>query len=271
MLKPILIAVALAGSVLPAAAHNFWLQPADFHIDKPGGVQVHAMVGHKDDLSAWATRPTRVISLNSVGPGGVIDQRLGMIGDPAQGLIAASLPIAGLHILTLTSTHAVSELPAGKFNDYVAQEGVLPILEDRRSKGTMKKPGREIYSRRGKSLLLVGNLATADDAHVTRPLGMTLEIIPLQNPMRVDPATGFEFEVRFLGKLVPGATVHFVRLDKELDDMAPLLTGKNGRATFAAPEGGVWMLQTVWSTPIQGDPRAEYDTTFSSFTFDFGD
>lgn len=269
MLKFILYVFAVAATALPAAAHDFWLEPTAFEIAAPGVLQVHARVGHKEDRSAWATYPSRIVSLTSIGPDGITDQRKAVIGDPALGLIGAALPSAGFHILTLTSTHAVSELPAEKFNAYVAEEGVLPILADRETRGTMSKAGREIYSRRGKTLLRVGQASEGQDAHITRPLGLTLEIVPLQNPLLADPATGFEFEVRFRGDLVPGATVHLSRLDAVTEDVAPITTGKDGRATFASLDGGAWMLHTVWSSPLEGDARGDYDTTFSSLTFAF--
>lgn len=260
----------------PAAAHDFWLQPEAFRMAEPGPLLVQARVGHSDELSIWHTPPARIIAFHSVGPAGVTDQQSRLYGDPTTGLLAPVLPRPGLHVLSLTSIHAQSDLPADRFNAYVEEEGVRPILADRVMRGAMERNGREIYSRRAKSLILVGGLEGAADDHVTRPIGLTLEIIPLTNPMRSAADAAFEFEVRYRGLPLAGALVHVQRLSEHPASMAPMRTDADGRATFDpgdpgdpgdADSGGGWMLHTVWSSPISGDPRGDYDTIFSSLTF----
>jgi Domain of unknown function (DUF4198) len=266
ILTSVLLGVVFAG---PAGAHDFWLQPETFRMDKPGPLVVKALVGHSDDLSVWHTAPSRIIAFNSLGPGGVTDQQTMLAADPAEGTLEPVLAVPGLHVLALTSTHSVSDLPADRFNNYVEEEGVRPILEDRVARGTMKKNGREIYSRRAKSLVLVGDIDAASEDHVTRPIGLTLEIVPLTNPMRASADNGMDFEVRYRGQPVAGALVHVQSLGKDDVTIAPIRTNGSGRARFNPETGGEWMLHTVWSSAILHDPRGDYDTIFSSLTFSF--
>lgn len=261
-----LLGLAMVGS---ASAHDFWLQPETFRLDEPGPLLVQTLVGHSDDLSIWPAAPSRIIALRSAGPDGVTDQQARLDADPARGLLRPVLPEPGFHVLTLTSTHASSDLPADRFNSYLEEEGVRPILEHRRARDTMDTNGREIYSRRGKSLILVGDLDGASDDHVTRPLGLTLEIVPLTNPMRVSAEDGFDLEVRYRGQPVPGALVHVQSLSRNDVAIDPIRTDGDGRARFDPGVGGAWMLHTVWSSPTRIDPRGDYDTTFSSLTFSF--
>lgn len=257
------------GLAVPAGAHDFWLRPDTFRMEAPGALAVQALVGHSDDLSIWPTAPSRIIALHSVGPGGVTDQQTTLDVDPNTGALMPELPTAGFHMLALTSTQAVSELPADRFNSYLEEEGVRPILEDRVARGTMESAGRELYSRRGKSLILVGSSDGASDDHVTRPLGLTLEIIPLTNPMRSSAEEGVDFEVRYRGLPVAGAMVHVQSLGDDDVAVEAMRTDADGRAAFSPDVGGAWMLHTVWSSPIFNDSRADYDTIFSSLTFSF--
>ncbi len=266
ILTSILLGLVIAG---PAGAHDYWLQPETFRMDKSGQLGVQALIGHSDDVSNWPTEPARIIAFNSVGPDGVTDQQTNLGDNPEAGALRPALPVPGLHIVALTSINSVSDLPADRFNSYVDEEGVLPILEDRMARGAMDQNGREIYSRRGKSLILVGDLDGVSEEHITRPIGLTLEIIPLSNPMRTSADDGFDFEVRYRGLPVESALVHIRSLSTDDVTVDPIRTDADGRATFNADIGGAWMLHTVWSSPISHDPRGDYDTIFSSLTFSF--
>lgn len=269
MIKTLTSILSVLVFACPAGAHDFWLQPETFRMDEPGWLVVQALVGHSEDLSVWHTAPSRIVAFSSVGPDGITDQQAILGADPTEGTLRPVLPVAGLHVLVLTSTHSVSDLTADSFNSYVEEEGVLPILQDRMARGSMDKNGREIYSRRAKSLVLVGDIDTASEDHVTRPIGLTLEIVPLTNPMRALADDEFDFEVRYRGVPVAGALVHVQSLDEDDVTIEPIRTDANGRATFNPENGGAWMLHTVWSSPIFHDPRGDYDTVFSSLTFSF--
>ena len=77
-------------------------------------------------------------------------------------------------MLAIHSAHAVSDLPAVRFNEYLKEEGLVPAQRLRAQAGRTNAPGREIYSRRAKALVQVG--APIDNQrHVTQPIGLTLE------------------------------------------------------------------------------------------------
>jgi len=42
-----------------------------------------------------------------------------------------------------------------------------------------------------------------------------------------------------------------------------------GRVAFPAPDAGTWLMTVVWSKPIAGNARADFETVFSSLTFGF--
>ena len=66
------------------------------------------------------------------------------------------------------------------------------------------------------------------------------------------------------------AEYSFGRLDESFSEqffqLAPTVTDGQGRARFPM-RPGAWMLNVVWSNPSERDPRADFETIFSSLTF----
>jgi uncharacterized GH25 family protein len=127
---------------LPAAAHDFWIQPQAPHA---------LLVGHGPYRQISPIPPSRITRFETIGP--------------AQ----------GPHLLVLeTDDKAQSHLPALRFNDYLQNEGLVPALQERDRTGRTNRDGSERYSRRAKALVGAG----PDDALFTRRVGLTLEIVP---------------------------------------------------------------------------------------------
>lgn len=259
-----LLALALAST---ASAHDFWLQPENFNPAGEGAIEVTAKVGHSDDISEWPADPARIIAFRAIGSSGIEDIQSVLDRRKSQGRFDVPGIPAGFHILAIESTPAVSVLEAEKFNKYVEDEGLQPIAFHRLQNGLSGSSGREIYSRRAKSIVAVGDVASADDAHLTRPIGLTLEITPLSNPARLPVGSDLILEVRYRGIPLPGATLHIVNLNPSIGDVDTVITRPDGRATVSGIVAGEWMFQTVWSAPVSGDPRGDYDTIFSSLSF----
>ncbi len=251
-----------------ASAHDFWLEPEYFVAADTGRLEVIAKVGHADDVGEWPAEPGRVIALRLVSDTGITDIQAELANKRSQGRFAFSLPHPGVHVLTLESTGAVSDLPATAFNAYVEEEGLTPIAEHRSAEGLMEAAGREVYSRRAKAIIVSGPVDCA--AKVLTPIGMTLEISPLVLPACLEPGASLPVEVRYRGEPLAGAKLHLVRLGAEAGDMGQWTTGEDGRASIPYPGTGNWMLQSVWSSALTGDPRGDYDTVFSSLSFSVG-
>lgn len=253
---------------LSSWAHDFWLEPGDFVVEKTGRIEVTAKVGHGDEFGEWPADPARVIALRLVSDSGITDLQSELVDRRSHGRFAIMVPEPGVHVLTLESTGAVSELAAEAFNAYVAEEGLTTIADHRASEGLTQADGREVYSRRAKAIIVSGPLdGAACDTKVLSPIGMTLEIIPLVLPACLEPGAGLPVEVRYRGQPLAGATLHFVKLGEEGGDIGQWVTGEQGRVSLPYPGPGNWMLQSVWSSPLTGDPRGDYDTVFSSLSF----
>lgn len=262
------------------AAHDFWLAPKTFSSDMKADksaiiIPVEVLIGHPKDRMAWPVNPHRVISLRSVGPDGITDQQATTELYPIQKQLPITLRTSGLHVLTIETTHAESVLEAEAFNAYVKDEGILPIQNNRVQNDTLNMPGREIYSRRGKALIQVGEPRAKTSKSALQPMGMTLEIVPTVSPYLLKPEQPMISKIYYRGKLMSGVSVGLVSLDTEAGHIKTVVSDTDGRVSFPRPDKGNWMLHAVWSDPLENknksDARksADYDTIFSSLSFGF--
>ena len=269
MHRPLLTLAAALTFCLPAHAHDFWLGPHSYHLDKAGVVPVSIMVGHPVDRARWALDPHRVTSLKSFGPDGVSDHQSRMKTLTPNGDLLITLPGDGTHILTIETTSSVSLLAAEKFNAYLEEEGLTPIKTARKKSNSEDHDGREIYSRRGKALVQVGPVNAHTSDAVTRPLGMTLEIVPHQNPYRLETGAPLVSKVYYRGEAVEGVTIGLISLDTDRGLVEIQKTDAHGDVSFDRPVKGNWMLHAVWSDQLEDTVRGDYDTVFSSLSFGF--
>ena len=262
-----LAGLSLVVMATPLAAHDFWLQPLRFQTAVNVPFPVTFQVGHGAARQRWEIG-NRVLLLNDVVNGARRDIRGDLRQDgPADLITRFTSP--GLHIIALQSTYAQSDLTALRFNDYAKAEGLAAVLAERARAGTTAKPGRERYSRRGKALIQVGQLTPRNQALVTRPIGLKLEIVPERNPYELVTSRMLPVRVMYNGRRLPNATVKLTSLEFDARPVAMAVTDRAGRATFRIPPVGDWLINVIWSAPVTGDPKADFDTTFSSLTFGY--
>ncbi len=259
---------AILSLIEPAAAHDFWLQPQRFWIEVGASTPIAILVGHGANRAPWGVESNRVLLLRDIGQTGTVDHLSGIQRRRVAEIPAMSFTTPGTHIVAFQSTNAQSDLPAVRFNDYIKAEGLTPALRLREQAGTTNTSGREIYSRRAKALVQVGP-STEGQTQVTRPLGLTLEIVPERNPYAPGRSESFPVRVLYEGRALPGAFVKLTNLQADEKPVATQLTDRTGRATFRVPRTGLWQFNVVWTKPIKNEARGDFATTFSSLTFGF--
>lgn len=262
--------VLLAATLVTGASpHDFWVQPAQFWLASNGAVLTSLQVGHGPARERWGADVNRVTSFYSLGPAGRTDRlaelRAGRMDQDH--LLQFAGP--GAHVLVLQTNHAQSELPGPRFTSYLKEEGLTPAINLRAQRKIADQPGREVYTRRAKALVQVGPPNARFDALVTRPVGLSLEIVPEVNPYA--PTAGANLPVRILyeGRPLAGALVKLNNLDFDGRPVAQIRSDSAGRAVFNVPRSGSWQLNVIWTKPLKGAAKADFDTTFSSLTFGF--
>ena len=256
-------------STSPALAHDFWIQPSSFWIAPQTSVLTSFQVGHGEFRERWTAAASRISAFYDVGPNGVTNHQAELRTGNMQQDHLIKFSTAGAHILVLQTNHAQSELPGLRFNSYLKDEGLTPALNIRAREKTEDLPGREIYSRRAKALIQVGPVSLEPQPQFTRPIGLSLEIVPEQNPYTLGVGQPLPIRVIYEGHPLAGALVMLTNLDFDGRPVAQIRTDTAGRAMFTVPRTGLWQLNVVWTKPIKGNPKADFDTTFSSLTFGF--
>ena len=253
-------------AVWPASAHDFWMQPEQFSLPIGTATPVSLFVGHGVDKHLWDADIKRVVRLFSVGPNGTTDQRNNFT-QGGTGIL--SFVDQGYHVAALESNRATSALSASEFNAYLVEEGLTSAVRHRKNNKLTNTSGTETYSRRAKSLFRVGTPTLSHSALVTRPLGLTLEIVPEQNPHTLPAAAPIPFRIYFEGRPLRGATVKLTDLSADAEPVAKQISNASGRVAFLMPRQGQWQVNVVWTKPLPRGSSAQFDTIFSSLTFGF--
>ncbi len=260
-----LVTLSLAA---PAMAHDFWLQPGHFTVAPGAQVPMTIQVGHGRDRTRWSGSLERVVEFVDVTLRGRVDLR-NTLQQSRERDAAVPFTTAGAHVLGFRSTHAASVLPAIRFNAYLQAEGLTPALVLRARTKKTDTPGKEIYSRCAKTIVQVGRVSARDLALVTSPIGLPLEIVPERNPYSLRAGESLPVKVVYQGRALAGATVMLTSLEFDARPVETHLTDAGGRATFKVPRVGTWLINVLWTSPVTGNPDADFDTTFSSLTFGF--
>lgn len=256
---------ALALSVsTAAAAHSFWLQPVEHMPDAGEEVLVEFKVGDAGDVNDWGLYWERIASFRLYGPDGVVDEQRGVrttaAGEPGSARVAIATP--GSYILAFESNPSFSDLGAQRFNAYVDHERLTAIAAHREATGTNAERGTELYARRAKTLLQVGDVLSPN---VTRRIGQTLEIVPLQNPFALEEGAPLDLQVFWRGEPLGNAQLLAAPLDAA-GDYQSFITSADGVARVKAPGETAMLYSVVWGVPAPNEQRADYFTIFASLT-----
>lgn len=274
------MALVCVATILPAAGHDFWLQPKAFRVERDEATLVTMLVGHGAERQPSSIPMSRILRFEATGPGGATQDLRDTLskGDKPGGI--ARFPDAGTYVLSLaTDDRAFSRLPATRFNEYLAREGLTPAIEFRKRMRQTDADGTEYYGRRAKAIIQVGAPTTAAQTHVTRPTGLTLEIVPEVNPYAEPRPRHLPVKVIFEGRPLAGALVKLASLERHARDekdekdekvegrREARLTDPAGRVEFPMPKDGSWRLTVVWTKPTPRADGAEFETLFSSLSF----
>ena len=269
MRKTYLTALLLTTVASVALAHEFWLLP-QFFVAPGKTLNLRVFVGENFTGERWAGKSNRVTRLEHFAPTG--PENLLAAATAADTLHpTVTFAQAGTHVVTLATNNAFLTLEADKFNSYLKEEGLDYILLERQKRGSLNKPGREAYSRCAKTLVLVGSPASSDTARAwSRPTGLSLELVPEQNPYTLRAGNSLTVRVLAEGEPQAGQMVQlWQRSPGQAVRVSKLYSNQNGRVLFRLSVPGQYMVSTVRMVPSTV-PEADWQSTWASLTFGFG-
>ena len=276
IVRSICIASLALPTALPAAAHDFWIEPATFRPAPGETVAVSLRVGDGPPGDALPREERRIVRFELLGPDGAA-QVAGAEGRAPAGVVRPGGP--GAYAVVYRSTDSAVELAAGAFESYLAQEGLERIVGLRAERGESGEPGREQFSRSVKALLVAGpgspsrpwapasSSARFHAVHL-RPTALPLELVPAASPY--DPEAPLErlpFTLLFENEPLAGALVEAFRREAP-SAVQRARTDRRGRAVFDVAAGGSWLVTAVHMEPEPPGSGADWRSVWTSLAFE---
>jgi hypothetical protein len=245
-----------------AFAHDFWIEPSTFRPAAGDRVTAALRVGQRLQGEPLPRIPPLIDRF-------VLDNApmLGLAGSDPAGIAAVAKP--GLQWIGYQSNPYPVTLDAAKFEQYLRDEGLERVIDERAKKGQSAAQGRERFYRCAKALLDAGGPSTtlragAKSGAVDVLLGFTLEFVP-----RKKPRAGDELPLTLLFRGKPAANVLVVAMSKSDPDKAVRArTDARGRVTLRIAHGGFWLVKAVHMQSAPPDAGVEWESWWASLTFE---
>ncbi|MBD2755476.1 DUF4198 domain-containing protein [Spirosoma validum] len=211
-MKKFLLLVGLLITVCAGLAfgHEFWLQPSRFFASVGEKINLQVLVGEGFVGERSEGKKNRISQYRHHTARGMTDLTPTITAD-TYGDVAVSLTPPGTHLFSFANTPKFLAMKADSFLLYLEEDGLDNVIAARKQQGETDKPSRELYERCVKTLVQVGTPIT--DNTFVKNTGMTLEIIPTQNPYNQHPGQIAEFRILFEDKPLSGALVRYWNRD----------------------------------------------------------
>jgi uncharacterized GH25 family protein len=252
------VALLVTLSVPEVRAHDFWIEPSTFRPAAASAVSVALRVGQDFRGDPVPRDDRRIVRFVLAGPAGETPIP-GLPGTDPAGL--ARLESPGLYVIGYRSSPTPITLEPEKFEKYLAEEGLDGVLKARGERGEKEKPGREVYSRCAKAIVVAGG---GPAAGFDRVLGFTLELVPEKIPGK---AGRLPVRLLYEGKPLQGALVIAINR-AEPERRLSARTDRKGRVELALPRDGVWLVKAVHMVPAPGQIDADWESLWASLTLE---
>jgi hypothetical protein len=253
---------ALVLGASPAGAHDLWLIP-----DEPAApgkpVLIQANVGTEFPKSEHAPDPAafvRRLLVRPDGKAGVLDAA-GTVG--SSGLLRFAPAEPDVYAIAVETKPRLITLSADKFNNYLVTDGLPHIYRLRAKEGTLDRPATERYSRTPKALVRVGKGGRGDSC---RPLGLTLEVVPLRDPFATKPGAALPVRVLFRGKPLAEANLGWQRPGDGDAARGTVRTDADGQALIPIARAGLMTIRLTHMTRPKAADH-EWESFWTSLTF----
>jgi uncharacterized GH25 family protein len=251
-----LAAVLIMVTAGNAAAHYAFIVPEKFRMAPGESITIgfHAADGFPDSTQV----PRRVQS--AVLHTSTVTTALGDLREDGMRLVATAMAPSGYFILTAVNPANTAEMRPNSFLDYLKEESLTHVIEQREKLGEAAQPGRERYSMYLKSIVLAG---TPNEGY-KQIVGSQIEIVPEKDPAQVK--AGDSLPVRVLFKGAPAVGLQLFATSAGMTARNIGKTDASGR--IAVPvSAGRWRLHTIQMERV-AEPKVDWESFWATLTFE---
>ena len=256
------LSVLALGCAAPVLAHDLWLIPPA--TAKPGEkVVVEAVSGNKFPTGDHAPDPAKFAARIAVGADGkVVEVEAAGTGDKV-GLLAWTPAKSGVYAVAVRTTPKVIRLDAEAFNSYLVSDGLPHIYRLRAKEKTLDQPGVERYSKSPKAMVRVGD---GKGGNPSKPLGLPLEIIPLDDPFAKKLGDSLKVRVLFDGKPLADAHLGWDHPGDGDEPAGTVRTDAKGEALVPVARAGLMTIRLTHMTRPKAKDH-EWESFWTTLTF----
>ena len=262
MKRKVRILLVLMLVTMVGISHEFWLQPKKFKYKVGEEINIDFMVGESFTGEFWDLKRHKVEKLELYNFSGNKDLLKEVKTTEGNNLVYKfSQP--GTHLVVMQSDAAYIELEAEKFNDYLKEDGLDYILEERKKTNRLNNPSKENYTRFAKLLVQSGD--KMDNTFLNKA-GLRLEIIPDKNPYSLASGDYLQCQVLFEGKPSAHALVKVWNHIGNKVFLQNIYTETDGTIKFPISSKGPWMVSSVRMIHSEKD-ESVYHSLWTSLVF----
>ena len=252
----------------PALAHDFWLEPEAW-VAEPGTLlTVNAVVGHAGDNKVYDHDPRHIERFVLVSSAAEPASFAGEFGKPPTGRVEIPAGAPRYDLASYLSQARTVDLEPAKFENYLREEGLDWVVEDRRARGESEANGRESYVRCAKALIRVGEAASEGWDRVQ---GLPAELTPLSAPHACEQTEEGLWKIALRldvqGQPSPQALVEAMPLDGSLESVT-IRTDERGVARFELPREGAWYFAAVHMVRKDGGDEQDWHSWWANLSME---
>ena len=248
--------------ILPALAHEFWLEPQQYIFSRTDEINIRFKGGESFTGTNWTGNQEKVKELK-LYYADIIDDLSDALSDENGDSLQFSLHEEGTAMVTFNNVNSFIQLEAKEFNTYLFEEGLKHAIDHRKQHNQIDSVGREFYQRSVKTIVQVGALKTEVYKKQTT---LPVDIIPLSHPYKLVNGDTLKVKVLFKGEPLVNAKIRvWHKILTKVKDTSYISNAK-GEINFPVKTTGEWMLSCVAMERVSDEPNSTpIDTGWQSY------
>ena len=251
-------------------AHEFWLQPQQYHFKKDETASIKFNVGENFTGDNWAGDNSKINQLIHYTPSNKQINIADLVSNNKGDSVQLKLTEEGTHMIIYNSNNSFINLAPAKFNPYLKEDGLDEVAAYRKLHNEENSNGKEYYQRSVKTIIQVGAIITDG---TTEPTVLPLDIIPDENVYNLGyqgKNSLVKFTVLFNKKpLISKLVKVWHKIGNQKTELTDLRTDYLGKISTKITLGGSWMISCVHMERNTVDTAADWQSYWASVTFGY--